>query len=38
MAPRDVQHLARHSTFSTTERYLAVNPVAAQIAEQNSIV
>ncbi len=38
MAPRDVQHLARHSTLGVTERYLAVNPAVFQIAQQNSFV
>lgn len=38
LAPQDVQALARHSSLKTTMRYMAVNPAAAAIAQQHSIV
>jgi integrase len=38
LAPQDIQSLARHASIKTTMRYMAVSPVAAQIAEQHSIV
>lgn len=38
MAPRDVQALARHASMKTTERYLAVNPAAFQMAKDHSFV
>lgn len=38
LAPQDVQALARHSSLKTTIRYMALNPAAASIAEQHSII
>ena len=38
MSPQDLRDLARHADIKTTMRYMAVSPVAAEMAQQHSIV